>query len=382
MLNLLAERLSQIELLSAMRLFDFITVRAALSLLFCFLFCLVFGGRMIARLQRLQAVQYIHDAQGEGAISLQQIHGGKKGTPTMGGLLMLGALLFSVILFGDLTQPVLWLGVLAMVGFCGIGFLDDYYKAVRKNSAGLSGRAKVVLQVGLGLLFGSLFLYVFPGVVNYNPGSGVDPVSGPGYLLFPFFKTAILGLGVFYLVWVAFIFVATTNAVNLTDGQDGLAAGVTIFVSACLAVVCYLAGRVDMSAYLIIPHIQGGGELAVLLAGLTGACLGFLWYNSHPAQVFMGDTGSMMIGGMLAAVALLTKQEFLLLVVGGIFVAETVSVILQVGSYKMRGRRIFRMAPLHHHFQLGGIPEGKITMRFWIVSALLALVGLVTLKFR
>lgn len=382
MLNLLADHLSRSEFFSAMRLFDFITVRAALALLFSFLFCLVFGGRIIARLQRLQAVQYIHDAQGDGAISLQKIHGEKRGTPTMGGLMMFAALVLSVILFTDMTEPVLWLGVLAMVGCCGVGFLDDYLKTVKKNTAGLPGRGKLVLQLIIGLVFGGLFLYVFPGVVSYNPGQGMETVTGPGYILLPFFKTAIIGLGVLYLAWVAFIFMATTNAVNLTDGQDGLAAGVTIFVAGCLAVVCYLAGRGDMSSYLIIPHIQGAGELAVLLSGLTGACLGFLWFNSHPAEVFMGDTGSMMIGGMLGGVALLTKQEFLLLIVGGIFVVEAVSVILQVGSYKIRRQRIFRMAPLHHHFQLAGIPEGKITMRFWIVSALLALVGLVTLKLR
>ncbi|MCC5875238.1 MAG: phospho-N-acetylmuramoyl-pentapeptide-transferase [Candidatus Sumerlaeia bacterium] len=382
MLNLLADYFSRNELFSAMRLFDFITVRAALALLFSFVFCLVFGGKIIARLQRLQAVQYIHDAQGDGAISLQKLHGEKKGTPTMGGLMMFGALICSVVLFTDLTEPVLWLGVLAMVGYCGVGFLDDYLKVVKKNSAGLSSRGKLIFQGFIGLVFGALFLYIFPGVVNYEPGQGMDAIAGPGYILFPFIKTAVLGLGIVYLAWVVFIFWCTTNAVNLTDGQDGLAAGVTIFVAACLTVIAYLAGRVDMSSYLIIPHIQGAGELAVLLAGLTGACLGFLWFNSHPADVFMGDTGSMMIGGMLGAVALLTKQEFLLLIVGGIFVVEALSVILQVGSYKLRGKRIFRMAPIHHHFQMAGIPEAKITMRFWIVSALLALVGLVTLKLR
>ncbi|HNM45992.1 MAG TPA: phospho-N-acetylmuramoyl-pentapeptide-transferase, partial [Candidatus Sumerlaeota bacterium] len=207
-------------------------------------------------------------------------------------------------------------------------------------------------------------------------------VTGPQFLLFPFMKALMLPLGILYVAFVIFVLTGTSNAVNLTDGLDGLAAGVTISATLCFAVVAYLAGRPEAARYLIIPSVTGAGELTVLLAALTGACLGFLWFNSHPAQVFMGDTGSMMLGGLLGSVALLIKQEFLLIIVGGVFVAETVSVILQVGSYKLRQKRIFRMAPLHHHFERAGVPESKIITRFWIVSALLALVGLVTLKIR
>lgn len=382
MLNLLAGYLSQYDAWSAFRLFDFITVRASLALLFAFGFCVVFGKQMISRLRRLQAVQYVRDSTGEGAVSLNEIHGGKNGTPTMGGLLMLAALLFSVLLFMDLTEPVLWLALLATVGFCAIGFLDDYLKAVKKNSEGLTSQRKLILQISLAVVFASIYLYFYPHIVSYDPGNGGKAFEGPDFILPPFFKHMAFSIGGLYLIWVALVLTATSNAVNLTDGQDGLAAGVTICVTGCFAVIAYLAGRVDSSEYLIIPFVQGAGELAVLLAALAGSCMGFLWFNSHPAEVFMGDTGSMMLGGLLGASALLVKQEVLLIIVGGIFVAEAVSVIVQVLSYKWRGRRVFRMAPLHHHFQMGGVPEAKITMRFWIVSALLALFGLFTLKLR
>jgi phospho-N-acetylmuramoyl-pentapeptide-transferase len=363
------------------RLMSFISVRAALALAFSFVFCVVLGPGLIRRLKNSQAIQYIHDAQGEGAKSLAgTIHGSKKGTPTMGGLLMLGALLSSVILFGDLRQPVLWLATGAAVAFGLIGFLDDYLKSVRKNSRGLIGRYKLILQTIFGLTFGAVYYYGFPHLVSYN--SGDIAVSGPGFLLSPFFKDALIILGVVYIPFAVLVLTATSNSVNLTDGQDGLAAGVTISVTLCFALVTWLAARADVSQYLIIPRVIGAGELTVLLAALTGACLGFLWFNSHPAQVFMGDTGSMMLGGLLGAVALLVKQEFLLIVVGGVFVAEAVSVIMQVSYFKLTKTRIFKMAPLHHHFQLSGIPEAKITMRFWIVSALLSIAGLFTLKIR
>lgn len=382
MLNLLAGYLSQYEAWSAFRLFDFITVRASLALLFAFGFCLVFGEGMISRLRRMQAVQYVRDSTGDGAVSLKQIHGDKTGTPTMGGLLMLAALLFSVLLFMDISQPVLWLALLATVGFCSIGFLDDYLKTVKKNSDGLSERQKLTLQTSLGVVFGASYLYLYPHIVSYDPGNGAAVFEGPGFILPPFFKHMAFSIGGLFLIWAVVVLTATSNAVNLTDGQDGLAAGVTICVTGCFAVIAYLAGRVDSSDYLIIPFVQGAGELAVLLAALAGSCMGFLWFNSHPAEVFMGDTGSMMIGGLLGASALLVKQEVLLIIVGGIFVAEALSVIVQVWSYKWRRQRVFRMAPLHHHFQMAGVPEAKITMRFWIVSALLALFGLFTLKLR
>lgn len=370
--------------LSFARILGYITVRAAMALVFSFLFCIVAGPALIEYLKRLQAIQYIRVSEGKDAISLHEMHAGKKGVPTMGGLLMGAAILASVLLFCELTQPVLWLAVLATIGFGFVGFLDDYLKVVKKNSAGLSARKKLIGQIALGSIFAIVFLYVYPELVQYqfSGAGGTTTVTGPGFLLFPFLKELFLPFGALYIAFCVLVLTATTNAVNLTDGLDGLAAGVTISGTLCFALVSYLVGRVDASQYLIIPYVQGAGELTVLLAALTGACLGFLWFNSHPAQVFMGDTGSMMIGGLLGSVALLIKQEFLLLIVGGVFVAETVSVILQVGSYKLRKKRIFRMAPLHHHFERGGIPESKIITRFWIVSALLALAGLVTLKLR
>ena len=370
--------------LSFLRVFGYITVRAGLALAVAFVFCIMAGPRLIDYLKKLQAIQYIRNSEGKDAISLAEMHAHKKSVPTMGGLLMLGAIILATALLGDWSQPVLWLAMLGTIGYCAIGYADDYLKVVKKNNAGLSARAKLIAQIALGSVFAGLYVYVFPHLVQYQfiENGTVTQVTGPQFLLFPFMKALMLPLGILYVAFVIFVLTGTSNAVNLTDGLDGLAAGVTISATLCFAVVAYLAGRPEAARYLIIPSVTGAGELTVLLAALTGACLGFLWFNSHPAQVFMGDTGSMMLGGLLGSVALLIKQEFLLIIVGGVFVAETVSVILQVGSYKLRQKRIFRMAPLHHHFERAGVPESKIITRFWIVSALLALVGLVTLKIR
>lgn len=380
MFHLLGSMISADSPLSFLRVFEYITVRAGMALAFAFLFCIVFGPSTIRFLRRLQAIQYIRDDNGEDAISLAEMHKKKSGTPSMGGLLMLGAVVTGTLLFTDLSQPVMWIALVMTIGFSGIGFLDDYLKAVKKNSAGLSARWKLILQFGLGVTFAVAYMILWPTLVSYEGGAAV--YAGPEFLLFPFFKDLILPLGLLYLPFAIVVLTATSNAVNLTDGLDGLAAGVTVSATLCFALVAYLTGRIDASEYLIIPYVKGAGELTVILAALVGACFGFLWFNSHPAEMFMGDTGSMMLGGLLGSVALLIKQEFLLLVVGGVFVAEALSVILQVGSYKLRKKRIFRMAPLHHHFERGGVPESKIIARFWIVSALLALAGLVTLKIR
>jgi phospho-N-acetylmuramoyl-pentapeptide-transferase len=384
MLELISRSVEETSSLSFLRIFGYISVRAGLALAFSFLVSVLCGPRLIEFLKKLQAIQYIRNSEGKDAISLAEMHAHKKSVPTMGGLLMLGAVLASVLLFTDLTQPVVWLAVFGTVGYCSIGFADDYLKVVKKNNAGLSAKAKIVSQVILGAVFALVYVYVYPELVEYQFTAGGEKtlVTGPSFLLFPFMKDMFIPLGLLYVAFVILVLTATSNAVNLTDGLDGLAAGVTISATLCFALVAYLVGRIDASSYLIIPHVVGAGELTVLLGALTGACFGFLWFNSHPAQVFMGDTGSMMLGGLLGSVALLIKQEFLLIVVGGVFVAEAVSVILQVGSYKLRQKRIFRMAPLHHHFERGGIPESKIITRFWIVSALLALAGLVTLKIR
>jgi phospho-N-acetylmuramoyl-pentapeptide-transferase len=361
-----------------LRTMQYITVRAAAALVVAFVVSVLLGGRTIELLRRLKAGQPIRDSKGEHAISLKDIQGHKGGTPTMGGLLMLGSLVLSAVLFGDLREPVLCLALMMAVGFAAIGFIDDYRKVVRKNSDGLSARGKLVAQAALALVFAALFTTTFGSTVSYSQAG----LRGGDILVLPFLKDAAFSLGILYFPFALFILMGTSNSVNLTDGLDGLATGVTITATLCFAVVAYMAGRVDMSAYLIIAHVQGAGELAVLLAGLIGSCFGFLWFNGHPARVFMGDTGSMMIGGLLGAVALLLKQEFLLLVVGGVFVAEALSVIIQVTSFKLRQKRVFRMSPLHHHFELAGVPESHIIVRFWIVSALLALAGLSTLKLR
>ncbi|CAN5408398.1 phospho-N-acetylmuramoyl-pentapeptide-transferase [soil metagenome] len=364
---------------SFLRLLDYITVRSGLALVWSFVFCVILGPRFIERMRAMQAIQPMRTAEGEGAISLGEMHKHKGPVPTMGGVLMLGGLLSAVLLFGSLTQPVLLLALFAAIGYGGVGFVDDYLKVVKKNSGGLSARKKIVAQFLLGTIFAIVYTYIYPHLVSYNADGAT---AGPTFLLVPFFKDVVVNLGIFYVPFAIFVLISMSNAVNLTDGLDGLAAGVTISSALCFALVAYLVGRESDSRYLLIPHVVGAGELTVLLAALCGACFGFLWFNSHPAQVFMGDTGSMMLGGLLGAVALLIKQEFLLVVVGGVFVAEALSVVLQVGSYKLRKKRIFRMAPLHHHFERGGVPESKIIARFYIVSALLALAGLVTLKLR
>jgi phospho-N-acetylmuramoyl-pentapeptide-transferase len=361
-----------------MLVFQYVTVRAMLALGFAFLVSVVFGDRVIAWLRALKVGQQVRDDRGADAISLKDMHAGKQGTPTMGGLLMLGSLVAAVLLFGDLREPVLLLSLAMALGFAAIGFVDDYRKVVHRNSKGLSARGKLFAQGGLGCAFGVLCLYLFNDVTTYSHAGR----AGTDLLVMPFFKEAVIGLGVLYIPFSIFILTATSNAVNLTDGLDGLATGVTITATLCFGIVAYLAGRVDTSAYLLIPHVRGGGELGVLLAALLGGCFGFLWFNGYPAQVFMGDTGSMMIGGLLGSVALLLKQEFLLLIVGGIFVVEALSVIIQVTSYKLRQKRVFLMSPLHHHFERLGVAESHIIVRFWIVSALLAAAGLSTLKFR
>jgi phospho-N-acetylmuramoyl-pentapeptide-transferase len=369
---------------SFLRVFEYLSVRSVLALGFSFLFCLLLGPWTIRRLQRLQAIQYIKECTGKDAVNPAEMHALKAGTPTMGGLLMFASLAVSSLLFADLRSPIFWIAMITTVGYCGIGFLDDYLKCVKKNNDGLSGRNKLLCQFAVGIVFAILYAYVFPHLVEYTPSlkESEMTINGPGFLLFPFFKQFVLQMGIFYVPFAIFVLMATSNGVNLTDGLDGLAAGVTIPVCLCFAVVAYFTGRIDASEYLIIPYVVGAGELTVLVAAVIGSCLGFLWFNSHPAEMFMGDTGSMMLGGLIGAVALLTKQEILLVVVGGIFVAETVSVILQVGSYKLRGKRIFRMAPIHHHFEKGGLKESKIIARFYIVAALLALLGLLMLKFR
>ncbi|MEQ8820844.1 MAG: phospho-N-acetylmuramoyl-pentapeptide-transferase [Sumerlaeia bacterium] len=363
---------------SFFRIGTYITVRFAAALFTAFLLCLLFGPWAIAGLRRLKFGQPVRDSQGENAVSLLDMHASKVGTPTMGGLLMVAAMLVAVLFFGDLRSPALLLGLFAAVGYGAIGFADDWLKVSKKNFAGLSARGKLLAQGAIGLVFGAICVYLLTGNTVYEHGQ----TGGGDLVALPFFKDAFFRLGILYLPFAAFVLMATSNAVNLTDGLDGLASGVTLTVALSLAVAAYLVGRVDASAYLLIPHVEGAGELSVLLAALSGACLGFLWFNAPPAKVFMGDTGSMMIGGLLGAVALLIKQEFLLVVAGGVFVAEALSVMIQVSSYKLRKKRVFLMSPLHHHYEKLGIAESQIIVRFWIISLLLSLAALSILKLR
>jgi phospho-N-acetylmuramoyl-pentapeptide-transferase len=293
----------------------------------------------------------------------------KQGTPTMGGTLILLALTFATLLWADLTNAYVWVVLLITLSFGGIGLLDDYLKLTRRSSGGLPARAKLVGQFGFGLLAAALVALI----------TGEPLATG---LALPFVKDLLIPLGVFFFPFAALVMVGSSNAVNLTDGLDGLAIVPTMIVAACFALIAYLVGNAIFANYLGIPFVPGSGELAVFCGALVGASLGFLWFNAPPAMVFMGDTGSLASGGALGAVAVITKHELVLVVIGGLFVLETVSVIVQVASFKLTGRRVFRMAPLHHHFEQKGWEEPTIVIRFWIIAMILALVGLSTLKLR
>ena len=346
--------------ISVFNVFRYITFRSVWALLTALIIAIVVGPWFIRQLKRLKFGQYIQDDV--------KAHLEKAGTPTMGGLLIAFSLCASVLLWGDLTNPYLWLTMFVFLGFGAVGFADDYIKILRKNNQGLSARAKFCGQV---LVAGSAM-----GILFMLPAYSTD-------LVVPFFKNFTPDLGWLYLPFAVLVMVGTSNGVNLTDGLDGLAIGPTIAAGMCFAVFIYVAGNATMATYLQVAHVPGVGEVTVFCGALVGASIGFLWFNAYPAQVFMGDVGSLSLGGVLGFLSVLCKQELILLVVGGLFVVETVSVIVQVGYYKATGgKRFFRMAPLHHHFEMAGTPESKIIIRFWIVSAILALVGLSVLKLR
>ncbi len=359
------------------RVLTFVTVRAAAALALAFLMSLLIGPWMIDKLRQIKVGQVIRTAKSAGAINLAAMHGAKAGTPTMGGLLIMFSLLLPVLLLCRLSSMYVLLMLGMTFGFGTLGFWDDYLKIVKKNHHGVSPRGKLLVQGALALVLGASLTWG-NWLVQYQP----VPASGYPYLLVPFFKTIYIHMGAFFVPYVIVVLLGTSNAVNLTDGLDGLAIGVAISSIATFLIVGYLVTRVDYSGYLFLPHIGGGEEIVVFLAALLGASLGFLWFNAHPAQVFMGDTGSMALGGALGTAALLLKHEVLLLVVGGVFVVEALSVILQVGSFKLTGRRILRMSPLHHHFEKLGMHESRIIIRFWVVSWLLAVAGLAILKLR
>ena len=360
MLMWLSEWLTQFE--SGFNVFSYLTMRAILSTLTALLIAVMIGPRMIKWLQNMQIGQTVRD---DGP----QSHLSKSGTPTMGGVLILAAILTSVLLWADLTNRYVWVTLAIVTGYGIIGFVDDYRKVVRKDPKGLIARWKYFWQsvVAIGI---SVYLYA----------NAQAPAETS--LLVPFFKDVMPQLGMFFMVVSYFTIVGTSNAVNLTDGLDGLAIVPTILVAGAFAVFAYATGNVNFSNYLNIPYIPLTSELVIVCTAIVGAGLGFLWFNTYPAMVFMGDVGSLALGGTLGVLAVLLRQEIVLIIMGGVFVIETLSVILQVGSFKLRGERIFRMAPIHHHYELKGWPEPRVIVRFWIISVILVLVGLATLKLR
>ncbi len=363
--------------LSFLRVLRYISVRTATTLIVAFMVAVLIGPAIIKRLRLLGMGDLIRKINKKDCPDLYEMHKTKEGTPSMGGLIIVGAVLVSVILFARLSSPLVLAVLAVMVSLATLGFVDDYIKIVKKKRKGLRSKVKLGFQILIGLGLG-LFVY-FADLGVYYDHKGIE---GSTHVCFPFFKELYPAFGMFFIPYAVLVLTATANAVNLTDGLDGLAIGITIIVTMCFGIIAYLVGRVDFAPYLILPYVPGSGELSVVLAATVGAGLGFLWFNSHPAEVFMGDTGSQALGGIIGASALLIKQEMLLVIIGGIFVIEVVSVMMQVFSVKTRNQRIFLMTPLHHHFEKLQWHESKIICRFWIVTGLLALIGMSSLKLR
>ena len=351
------------DIIPAFNVFRYITFRVAAAIVTALLLSWLLGPWFIRTLRRLSVGQNIRELG-------PQTHHVKSGTPTMGGLLILFSTLVPTLLWGDLRSVYVWIVVAVTAAYGFIGFLDDYLKIRRGRNLGLTARAKAGLQVvaGVGMALTLLYLPI---------GYGFNPT-----LTFPFFKQLVLNLGYLYIPFVVLVLVGVSNGVNLTDGLDGLAIGATTIAAATYSVFTYVAGNRVISGYLQLSYVPGVGEVAVFCGAMVGAGLGFLWYNAHPAEVFMGDVGSLSLGAAIGSVAVIAKQEILLVLVGGLFVLEAMSVMIQVASFKLTGRRVFRMAPLHHHFELSGWAEPKVIVRFWILSILFALLSLSTLKLR
>jgi len=341
--------------------FQYITFRGAYAAVTSLLITFTFGPWTIRMLHKLRFGEEIR-------VDGPETHHAKSGTPTMGGVLMIVSILVSGILWMDVGFVYTWIGLLAVLGFGAIGMLDDLRKIRQKNKDGLRGWYKIAGQVSVALAI-ALLLY-FYGSENATK------------LYLPFVKNAVVDLGFWYIPFAVLLLVGTSNAVNLTDGLDGLATGLVLMVGLTFAVLSYVTGRVDYAAYLQIPYLAGGGELTILSLAVVGACVGFLWFNGHPAEIMMGDTGSLSLGGVVGALALMTKKEILLVIIAGVFVLEAFSVIIQVASFKLTGKRVFRMAPIHHHFELLGWPESKVVLRLWILGGLFAILSLSTLKIR
>jgi len=373
---LLYEKLS--PLISPFRVFRYVTSRTAFASLTALFLCIVLGPWFISKLRQFQIGQYIRE---EGPKSHQK----KAGTPTMGGVLIIVSIVIPTLLWADLSNLYVWIAMLTLLAYGAVGFLDDYSKVARHRNLGLTARAKMIYQVGLAFAIGAvlMFMRTFGGystVMNVPFLKKFKPtLLISGLLASPW--TYVIGVLPFFL-FVAVVIVGASNGVNLTDGLDGLAIGLMVVASGALTVLTYAGGHATLAEYLQIARNARTSELTIFCGSITGASLGFLWYNAHPAEIFMGDVGSLGLGAALAVVAILIKQEILLLFIGGIFVLETLSVILQVGSFKLRGKRIFKMAPLHHHFEALGWTESKIIARFWIAGLVLALFALTTLKLR
>ena len=360
MLLFLTNYLAQFD--ASFNVFNYLTLRAILGALTALTLSFIIGPRMIARLSSNQLGQPIRT---EGPVT----HLPKAGTPTMGGAMILTAIVVSTILWGDLENPYVWIVLFVTLAFGVIGYVDDYRKLILQDPAGLSARQKLLWQsVAAGLAAVSLYLLAEDEIATS--------------LLIPYFKDLWIPLGVLQIAVTFVYIVGFSNAVNLTDGLDGLAVMPSVLVGGALGVFAYVTGNVNFSEYLGIPYVPGSGEILVFCATLAGAGLGFLWFNTYPAQVFMGDIGALSLGAALGVVAVVVRQELVLAIMGGVFVVETVSVMIQVASYKLTGRRVFRMAPLHHHFELKGWAEPKVIVRFWIITVILVLIGLASLKIR
>ena len=360
MLIWLADYLQQFD--RGFNVIRYLTLRTILSVLTALFLSLLIGPLVIRLLGHFQMGQHVRD---DGP----QSHLAKAGTPTMGGVLIILVIVVTTLLWSDLINRFVWISLLTILSFGVIGWCDDYLKISRRNSKGLSAGAKYLWQSAVALAVAVALL-------------GFATTPAETQLIVPFFKQLTVNLGGFYILSTYFVIVGTSNAVNLTDGLDGLAIMPTVLIAAALIIFAYVTGNIKFSQYLGVPYVAGVGELCVFCGAIVGAGLGFLWFNTYPAQVFMGDIGALALGASLGVVAVMVRQELVLFIMGGVFVLETVSVILQVASFKLTGRRIFRMAPIHHHFELKGWPEPRVIVRFWIISVILVLIGLATLKIR
>ena len=355
--------LNYVDTFGFLNVFKYLTFRTGLSVFTSLLIVLIIGGPFIKFFSNQKILNPIRDDGPEDHIIK------KIGTPTMGGLIILLGLLTSVILWADLSNINILFCVYVAVSFGLLGAFDDYKKIKYSNSSGISSKLKIILQIILSII----------GVVIYVNFIDYQNITN---LYFPFFKNLIINLGWFFIPFAIFVIIGSSNAVNLTDGLDGLATVPVILVAACFAFIRYVTGNIVFSDYLQIPYIEGTGEVAIFCGAIIGSCLGFLWFNAPPAKIFMGDTGSLSLGGSLGAVGIITKHEIVLAITGGLFVLEAISVMVQVISFKLTGKRIFKMAPIHHHFEKKGWPESTVVIRFWIISIILAMIGLATLKLR